>query len=558
MNRKDLVGANLHVLLALVVRGHTYWIADVDLEVENADLDVGPARLLFTGGLEVDSIPDAMESDGGAQEPRSVGCSCPMPDYEGWLAIADPTSTPGVVSGTLYLYREGDDFTQARVLLSGRADNLQSGAVTEPVDFELTEESQEDSAILPPTDATATSERWPRPSSVDVVFTPDNYDNMPYPEVFGSPGLVQADDTFTIAYGWPGILVEVEDGTLDNFSAGAGDAVVLCMGHSGTAGQSGGVRLHNRTNGKFATITPTLTADGAGRVVMVGTVPGATLQITDGDELWWRSISANRGGRTRDGSSTATGQKAMRGAGQILQYLFRQTSLRVDFVGSEAAFQRLDQYNLDFFVTDTTKIVDLIAEIVGILPAALIPGPAGYRVVAWPWWATAEDVSATISPSLLGGERSSAVALSSSAEVYTDVVLNYAYDVADGVYRRQLWFSPYEQSGAIANPFCRRAYDRLQVPGTPEVRRTLTLSTEVVWDPGTASAILSLAALRNTSELRRVAYQLPQEYNSTSAGDVVMLNDEEIAANEQIAWVCSAPKQAGDVEVTIEFLPRTD
>lgn len=551
MIRSRLVGADLHLLLALVVRGRVYRVADVELSIPNAEDETQPADLHYAAGLSVDELPAATELGAeGVQEARSTPVTILL-DPDAWEALVGSEAGLGRATAELSLYRLGDDYADREILLSGRIDQVLYGDASQPVSFEITEEAQaEDRALIPDPALAATSDLWPRASSSGVSFPADTSDGMVYPEVWGVPGLVRSDDDFTEAYGWPGILVEIDDTTADNFSAGAADAVVLCMGHVGTA--TAGIRLTNLTSGASASVAPTASQDKAGNAVLVATVAGATLQITAGDEIWCSSTSESAGGWASEGSAST----AARGAGEILRRLLARSTLRVDISGSEEAFQRISGYRLDFYLDDPTRTVyDVIEEILEILPVALVPGPEGYRLVAWPWYATREECVAVVDPSL-AGERSSDVSVGSSAELYTDVILDYAYDVAVGAARRRIWFAPRAETGAIEHAACRRAWSDLG--GTEQDRRTLSLSSEVIWDPSTASALLGLRARRASYQARRVAYRLPQEYGALQPGDAVLLNDADIAISNRVCWVVSVSKATGDVEVVVETIPVED
>lgn len=554
MTRSELLGADLHLILSLRVRGRIYRVADVEMTIPNTSDSEQPNLLAYGAGLEVEDLPAAAELGAeGVQEARSASCTLSLPDPETWEALTASTLGFGRATAEISIYRSGDDYGDRVILLDGRIDQVLYGDAFEPISFEITDEaSTEDRTLIPDPALAATSALWPRASSTGVSFPADTSDGMVYPEVWGAPGLVRSDDDFDTAYGWPGILVEVDSTTGDNFSAGAVDAVVLCMGHLGTAMETGGVRLTNRTSGSYVTVTPTATQDKAGNAVLIATIAGADLVITSGDELWFSSISEARGGWARETSKTT----CARGAGEIIRRLLLRSTLRIDIAGSEAAFQVLDGYLLDFYLDDPTRtVIDVVGELLENLPAAIVPTEAGYRIVAWPASATAETVIATIDPRI-AGERSSDVSVGSSAELYTDLILDYAYDVAEGVARRRVWFSPQAEVGATEHPSCRRAWAALG--GKDSDRRTLTLSSEVIWDPGSASAVLGILARRAAYQPLRVAYLLPQEYGAIEPGQAVLVNDEDVNISDRVSWGVSITKSTGDVEIVIETLPTED
>ncbi len=80
----------------------------------------------------------------------------------------------------------------------------------------------------------------------------------------------------------------------------------------------------------------------------------------------------------------------------------------------------------------------------------------------------------------------------------------------------------------------------------------------MIWDPGTASAVLGLLARRASYQPLRVAYLLPQEYAALESGQAVLLNDPDVNLSNRVAWGISITKATGDVEIIAETLPTED
>lgn len=108
----------------------------------------------------------------------------------------------------------------------------------------------------------------------------------------------------------------------------------------------------------------------------------ATVDRTAG-EFWiqWQALPVLAG----EGDTT-TGARAVRGAGDLLIWLLRRSSVRVDLMAWEVARAELNQFDLSGYIDEQVMPLEYIQDyLLPLLPLSIQDGPAGMYPVIWPW-----------------------------------------------------------------------------------------------------------------------------------------------------------------------------
>jgi hypothetical protein len=462
---------------------------------------------------------------------------------EAWEALAG-LKNHGGLTAELALWTEGDSWSKREIWGDGRVDRPLYETVAEPLVFSLVEVPWEDRSQIPGFSQKVGGETWPVTGS---TICPDDTIGRYYPYVFGSPGVLNAADTVTEFYGWPALLVEVDATTFDNFT-GAEDAVVILAGHR-TAGSS--FNLYNRTTGLSATVSAALSADLLGQEVTIATIAGATLQITMGDELWASCIDVGNGGLiTQDGG-------VLRGAGQIARWLIERSTCRFD-LHKLPLLSRIDAFKLDFFINEPASAWGIINDTImagcgGLLPAYWQRSGAGMYLAIKPWEVASVvgAPSVVIDPEMSGGDRQGAVAVSSSADLRTDITILYAKDPAQGPFVRSVAYAPVSTVGAVVNAYLTLCYAYLRR------RARETLELPAIQDPSTARLIADLEARQRSQTWRAARYLQPPDPR-LQVGAIAVLTDDEVRIAALPCWIVAVQTPAEGDFVTVDLMELPD
>ncbi len=518
-----------HWLLSLRIGGAVTRLTTAPQEI-TATSSVDGTTYAFQPGLNDPAPTEAATSADGAEYPVTA-----LLPQATWEALCDATSL-GSASAELALWEE-DTAWEARVVWAdGRVDSPVYETEADPVSFSVIETPWEDQSLIPALTEVISGDTWPVQAGRSL---PEAAIGSYYPYIFGAPGVIYASDTLTEFFGWPAILVEIDTVTRDNFSGGAVSATVLIAAHPMVATSA---RLYNRTTGLSATISIVSLTDGLGQSVRVMQVAGATLQITEGDELWASCSSISAGGL-----ATGSGTVA-RGVGEVAEWLLRHSTVRLDLTRLPQ-LQRLNAFKVDFFINQPSSAWAILNDTVlgfADFPAFWRRSSAGYYLAARPWEPAVLEAPPplTINPAL-AGDREGPVTVSSSADLATDLVFRYGRDEALGAFQRVLTCSPHPIAGALANPYAASAYAQTQQ------RRLRSIEAPGIQDPATAWLLLSLLA-RTLSGTRRTAqYRVPADPR-LEVGALVAVTDAEIRWTTRRCWVVAVSLEAEDGWVTVQ------
>lgn len=385
-------------------------------------------------------------------------------------------------------------------LLDGRMDRPVWGSSAEKLAFSLVDAVWEDRALMPSPDQVVSSETWPVSAG---MILPDGPEGAFYPYIFGAPG-------FSGGFGWPAILVEISETTGNNDSS---DATVLISGHPMEADE---ILLSNRTTGQSATVGISWSQDNLGQGCSIAIVSGSSLGISSGDELW---ASATQGGGVDAGA---------RGAAQLARWLLERSTLRIDY---SRMVSNLDSFKLDFFINEPQSPYQIIQDyLLRVLPAVWKRGYNGYFLAELPWI----DRKASLQiDTEQGAVRDGEVTATSSAEIYTDLSVQYAKDDATGDYRKTLILDATSSYGA-------RAFAEIGA------RRMTILELPSVEDDATALLIGSLRA-RDASQTRQgVAYLVPGD-ERIQPGARIEVTDAEILWSARPCWIVSVERSTEEL-----------
>lgn len=524
-----------------------HWLLELRLQGRSWRLTSSPEGLsLSSSSGEVFTYEPGLEDPAPALSTSSVeGLEIPLSvllPVLAWEQLAGAANLSGF-TGELALWEEGDSWEERQVWVDGRVDQPVYATAGEPVTFSLVEVPWEDRSLFPKSTELISGSTWPTQAGRSL---PEAAIGLYYPYVFGAPGVIYASDTgLTEFFGWPVLLVEIDTTTRDNFTGAAVSATVLLAAHPMAATS---IKLYNRTTGLSATVTVTQLADLIGQTPSVASVTGATLQITEGDELWASCTSTAAGGLKAPEGGVA------RGLGQVAEWLLRQSTFRVDLTRL-TQLQKLNAFNVDFYINQPASAWSILTDMIlagDLFPAWWRRSEHGYYLAVKPFELSALTVEPElqVDPARFGGDRTGPITISSSAELYTDFLIRFGRDEGVGQFRRQLVMGPNPSSGLLENPYCQAALAGLQT------RKTLELDAPAVQDPGTAWLLLLLLARDAAQTRKTLAYLLPPN-PLLEIGKQVRVTDAEVRISGLRGWITDLVQTAegGWIQVGIEELP---
>lgn len=537
--REELRGQTLHWLVSVTVRGRTWRFSQDDLSIAD-----GSDELHFTGSLGEIDYYEAITEPGGAAESNSVSVDLVFAgeDADGWASLVRASRGIGGATAELALIRDGDAFSVREVRLDGRVDGLSYGAFSEPVAFTIEESPWEvQSPPFPPPTAAVTASTWPRVANSGTHQIGDGVEGMVYPFIFGAPGRAPGSRLFG---GSPGLLVEIETANLDN---SVSDAYVLVAGHRCKGdGVAAAVKLFNRTQGGGNTFQPSAVTDLLGNEVTIITVPGGSLAIDDGDELWCAWPLPASGGLIGPEGTT------LRRADDVIAYLLGQSAVR-HLGGAFAQIDRRLGYVLDFVHNDPgADPLDVMREILAYLPAAYRIGPEGLEVVRWPYDATHKDALTILNPDIQEIERASGPQLSPVAEVENVIEGRFSLNLRAGKLIGRTVYAPSRRSGDTdvqVNPW---AAASASVYGE---RAGGALEMRHVADPSVAAALLDFGIQHSSQQREYVVYTAPQEYQALRPGSVLTVTDDDILWTKRLCVLLATRRGPGPTELSLVTLP---
>ena len=565
-------GQALELLLSVTLRGRVLRFATNSVTVTNDQDDILPDLLMFRGGLQPVEFEDAISIGSELTPDRSVSVSVlfSQDDGAGWAEIVSRDQDLGDGIAELSLYRVGDAWRDRRVIVNGRVTSPSYGGQSEPVSFTISAEPGEDRGAVLINSEIVSADTWPiAPATFE---TADSAIEQMYPIVYGSPGVIYATDNFDTLPAVPALIVSIDHTNTTGVSSNKNSvndssvepASVLLFRGDGAADS---VTIYNQSEDddsglpkKATGWVPSTRLDKLSQQVTHVSVThnstsGAGLQIDESHEIYWSCETIGKGGvfnRDRSGS--------MRNAAEIMLHLLGRSTLQYDEPRIRALEKELGGFDLDFFLNEQRSPYSVIQDdILPILPVSPVNGPRGLYFVFWNFRAEITDAIDEINIDTRGGYRQSLVEVSDVAEVFNELTINYALRADTGEYARALTVAPTNpknDTAIIEHPISRASATRYTPRGARlQSRVGEKIETDVVYDPGTAAAVLdwklrSAAMVRETCE-----FVLPQRYASLNPGDVVVVSDQEILWSNRVCLVQSITRGVGDVLVVVRTLP---
>jgi len=461
-------------------------------------------------------------------------------DAWAWMAEAEDLAD---VRAELALWTEDAVWESRQVWVDGRVDSPVYETDGDPISFTILESPWEDRSQIPRATEQVTGETWPIQAG---YACPEAAIGQYYPYVFGAPGALFADDTVTELYGWPVILVEIDETTRDNFTTPI-PARVLIAAHAMTATD---VLLYNRTTGLSALVSLTMVTDGLGQRVTVADVADTDLQITEDDELWASCQTVSEGGLAAEKGGVA------RGLGDVAAWLLRQSTLRLD-LGRWSELTRLNPFKCDFFVNTPVSAWEILNDtlLVEGVPAFWVRGQDGYALAVRPFEADllSRVPVLDLDPERTGGDRDGTVEVTAASEIITDLTILYGQDMALNQYQRQQVLVPVPTPGALVHPLLASSYARGQV------RRALVLEFAGYADPGTAWLMATLALRASTRTRRGARYFVPVDPRYVP-GALVRMTDTEIRWDQKLCVIVAinVPAEGEWMQIRLETVVLED
>lgn len=583
------MSAPMYWLLDLEFGGQTLRLASADLDVRSDD---GPVH--YDGVLQDVQMSSEIKVLDASLNQSSVSIDAVLPaDVPALIAKGYPLEG---CSGTLALWREGTAYEARRVVMVGAIRDPEYGAADEAVSFTLEDELWQSEAQVPAIGLDVNGDTWPDAwvttypgdatlNSIDYISSLTSEDvGLAYPVVFGYPGRttgltypayegsiavhVTRDRGGLDADGYEGpyailaghrvnadtVYAFTESISNDTWSYNAG---VLPVGLGGN-----GFKVEHWTDALgnvVAVIVGHSTGDAnAGETTVNGvmvTTLGSDVAFSLADESY-RTFDDGNGGtlyvplyigwydRTRSdegGGMVGDDGEVVRGAGDVLTYLLRQTGLPVDAGRAAAAASLLNGYKIDCAIDARVKVWEwLQSNLLPILPVSIATGAAGLYPVVWRYDATAADarfaLDADADPTII---RASRVKVDSS-KVANRFRLNFCVNRRTGEpmqYRGLDAVYDASKPSVRASYVCAVSQARYRTTRDSGIRDDET-TTSIIWDVATADAILATRARAYALAQRTVDYVVSgEEYDDVQLGDVVTLTHAEIGMSAQVAIV---------------------
>lgn len=541
----ELIGGDLEWLLDFVVKDATLHFARLPMEAEFGD-DV----IFYKGGLEFsEEVEDSINPFGSSPSSRSVDITLHASIVVDVVTEISRGYDLAAARGRLWLYERNTD--TAVLFLDGVVRGVEFGGTEEPITFTLEEAMADDAGLFPPARAVINDDSWPNHA--------EECAGARYPWVFGQPGYHYDTDSWanTHGYSYPVCQVDTTASAQKVLVAGhhveATHVIVICD-------QTG---LYNRTavtNGVDGNLHPVATADLAAIAIGSG-----ALGVPEDEDTFFCKFHVDGGGLMKPNGSM------MSGAGDILRFMLGFSTMRIDHGRVAAATLRLNQYRIDAAVVCPPEerfspwswINDHLSPILPVSWRVSVGDTGGFYPVVWPFDTTSHDSVTSIvataeprfgdTPSLSesvvvpSAFRVGRASFSRRDDVANHISVSFMSDLREGVYwgTSTLSAEPEELTSGRAgsNLYCHASRTRYRDARNLPQTVPMELTSDVIWEPGTANSILSWRSRKHALQAVTASYVVDAEKaGHLEPGDVLLLTDEELAFTEylfvveQITW----------------------
>ncbi len=504
-------------VLAVTFAGGTRYLSTAPLEIMD-----GVGTLQTTASLvDVPDVEEALDLWATDQPSLSVALSFVWP--ENVAALIEEGHALDGAEAELCQHAYGDDWSQRRVVVRGQLVDPEYDAEGEPVTCSLQEQISDDQTTLPFDIVTITEGTFPLGTGL-ILTLDDEAIGKVVPMVYGTPGggVVPGSPAYFLGAGSGGVSL-----------------IYVIAAHT-VAAATVTLQAEDYTTSTPQTVQHWTLDDG--RIVAYVEVTGGFSVSRDARVIW------NDGAALAD--ETGTG---IVGAGDLMAYVLRRSTLRVDWGRLGAQSDALNAYTLGGYIDEPVPLGEWLRSVVlDVIPAGIVIGPEGVYPLVWRWDAKATDaildLDADADPSV---ERASRVSYTGSDEIANTIRLRYRLDARRDDYaadevataRPELPWTP-TSSDLV------RSYARY---GT----RVLERESAVVHDEVTAVKVVQWMTARYALPSRSVSYLLSPRHSFLQRGDVVTLTDSEIAASRQICIVESIRwLEESGLEVRLRYVER--
>ena len=474
----------------------------------------------FAGGLSADWT-DALDLFNHSPTLLSIPLTLIFPEDVAALVAKGHDLWRG--TGELSLWVEGRPYEDRIVLITGDMVDPSYGAAGEPVKFSLEANGFQDSRL------THTQTQKILPLVTWAGTMPESSENKVYPIVFGTPGVYSSSDgSAAVTPGSPAYVVDVP---------ALFPPKALIAGHEVAASS---ITLFNEETGISAVATVETETDLLGQTVStVEFPPVAVFPYDSGDPIF---VVWDQGG---GGLWNDTRTAARTGAGELITYLLRLTTLKTDAGTWRALGPALDSFKLAGYIDDAVSAWEYIEDnILPLLPLSVFATGEGISAVLWRREATKDEAVGTITTG--GGVARVGPVEYEKQTLYNDIRIDYAKDAESGDYLRSSGVVGSRKPGTDEPDLFSTSFSRASFLRYGEKARSL--DTDIIYETATATNVLQWMHRAAAFPYRVILYDVPVRLGFLRRGDLVLLTDPEIhlfgylAFVRDIAWIDGRPR----------------
>jgi hypothetical protein len=508
----DLAAGPVVYLLEIEWGGQTVRVAESTLH----DLPFGDfgASVSYDGALDVSPPRRALSLFSQTPSERVASCSLVL---AGLLDATGMLSDGHILQGArarLYLHAVGS--SRRELVIDGIIDGVEFGAIDEPLTFVVRQSISDD---LGSTHPQAQILGVPGFGASGSVWTWDgDFAGEYLPVVIGKPGSGDGSAFGSPAFG----LNHVAGGTI---SAGVAAHPVAATS----------VYIENFDNGQSGTLSIlSQYSDLRGRrVALADLSPWSPPRWSPGDEMWvdW--------GASAGGAVDASGA-LIRGAGDVVEFILRNSTAQVDWGRMLAVLPLLNGYKIDAAIVrspdEPVRPWEWLSEhVLPMLPVSVANTARGLSLSLWRPDAVAADAVAALEAGR-NCSRASAVAASDADDIRNEIEVLYGWDAKANAPTRRVVLTG-SDSTLSDDPDSVESH-RLRVSADRYGRRPADpVKATAVWDDGTAHRIASWMAHRASLPSLSVAYDISNDSAWLTPGAVVTLTDSGLGWSNRLAVV---------------------
>ena len=516
-NRADLLANDLIWLLSIEYAGRLWRWSSEPITLTDASGDVQQ----FDGGLEGLDVEQVLPSFGESPDMLSASLDLMWPSDVALLVSQGHDLS--AATGELALFVRGTSFDDRYVLIDGNISQPQYGDANEPVSLTLEEHPFDDGALIPAATAIisedAGNDGW------------DN-DGDQYPLPFGGVG------EYTTALGGTKNLRQSPAILADATAATEVVLLIVAGHHVPTTTNTVTIGTTVEDDWYSGTATLTRTIDGLGQQITQATLTTAHDAVHADfrhQSKYW--VRWTHGSSLPDDVSGTP----ITGAGSLITWMLRRSSLRFDHESWGSATTALNEYQVHGYINEQVTPWQWVEEnLLPLLPVTIHASSAGLYPVIWRHDATTADAVERITAGA-GILRVGAVEYDKlPTDTTQHMQLDWAYDDGDGEHRRTTIIRPADNSARLKNEM--HSVHTQTSASRYANTNSLTVSSDVVYDAATATRVMSWWALAKGFTHRLIKYEMPQHFAWLRIGDVVTITDDGIHLTDEVALVRSVSR----------------